>query len=228
MKIHFDTPAEEARIEIIPLIDVIFCILTFFLLGALQLTRQQAINIDLPKASSAAPQMREMLVVSLDDFGQVYIEQQQLSAKDQFTQAIKNYSATNPNGLVVLYASRSASYNQVVEVLDLLREAGGEQVRVALATLPGSSDPSAGAPAIPSVPGASGVTPYPGATPIEPYNPYGLPNPTNPYNPTQPQLPGTPQLPGQSGVPTPPPGLPTVPSPGGSAVPGTSDSTPKR
>ncbi|MCZ0902458.1 biopolymer transporter ExbD, partial [Microcoleus sp. HI-ES] len=36
MKINLDTPAEEARIELVPLIDVIFCILTFFLLAALQ------------------------------------------------------------------------------------------------------------------------------------------------------------------------------------------------
>ncbi|MEW6499728.1 MAG: biopolymer transporter ExbD, partial [Cyanobacteriota bacterium] len=38
MKVNLDTPSEEARIEIVPLIDVIFCILTFFLLAGLQLT----------------------------------------------------------------------------------------------------------------------------------------------------------------------------------------------
>lgn len=63
MKINLDTPAEDTRIEIIPLIDVIFCILTFFLLAALQLTRQQAINLNLPQAKSGVPQMRDMLIV---------------------------------------------------------------------------------------------------------------------------------------------------------------------
>ncbi|MFN6032855.1 MAG: ExbD/TolR family protein, partial [Dolichospermum sp.] len=52
MKVKLDTPAEDVQIQIIPLIDVVFCILTFFLLAALQFTRQQAINVDLPKAST--------------------------------------------------------------------------------------------------------------------------------------------------------------------------------
>ncbi|MDJ0730896.1 MAG: biopolymer transporter ExbD, partial [Crocosphaera sp.] len=67
---------QEVRIEILPMIDVIFCILTFFILGAVGLSRQQAISLNLPKAASGTPQMREMLVVSLDDFGQVYVEKQ--------------------------------------------------------------------------------------------------------------------------------------------------------
>ncbi|MGC8712746.1 MAG: ExbD/TolR family protein, partial [Leptodesmis sp.] len=74
MKINMDTPADDAQIQIIPLIDVIFCILTFFILAALQLTRQQAINIDLPRATTGTPlpganlgniQFREMLVVTI-------------------------------------------------------------------------------------------------------------------------------------------------------------------
>lgn len=51
MKVNLHTPVEEVQIQIIPLIDVVFCILTFFLLAALQFTRQQAISVDLPKAS---------------------------------------------------------------------------------------------------------------------------------------------------------------------------------
>lgn len=214
MKINLDTAAEEARIEIIPLIDVIFCILTFFLLASLQLTRQQAINVDLPKASSGTPQMREMLMVSVDDFGQVYIEQQQLSSKDQFAQAVGNYRTTNPNGLIVLYASRTASYNQVVEVLDLLRQYGGD--RVALATLPGASGQSAGGNT--QVPQVPGVQPYQGITPNDPLYPYSV-NPTTPYNPSQPQYPVNPQypLPGQPGA------YPAAPV---NPVPTTPDTTP--
>ncbi|MFM8004040.1 MAG: ExbD/TolR family protein, partial [Dolichospermum sp.] len=52
MKVKLDNTAEDVQIQIIPLIDVVFCILTFFLLAALQFTRQQAINVDLPKAST--------------------------------------------------------------------------------------------------------------------------------------------------------------------------------
>lgn len=126
----------EVQINILPLMDVIFCILTFFILGAVGLSRQQAISLDLPKASSGTPQMREMLVVSLDDFGQLYVEQQVVTS-EQLQAAIKNYHQYNPTGLMVLHAARNSSYNEVIQVLDMLREVGGD--RVALATLPGDS-----------------------------------------------------------------------------------------
>ncbi|MBD2740430.1 biopolymer transporter ExbD [Coleofasciculus sp. FACHB-1120] len=221
MKINLDTPGDDARIEIIPLIDVIFCILTFFLLAALQLTRQQAISVDLPKASSGTPQMREMLMVSLDDFGQIYVEQQQINSKDQLTQSLQNYRSTNPNGLMVLYASRTASYNDVIQVLDLLRDVGGD--RVSLATLPGSGAAAGSNTQVPTAP-TPGLAPYSGNAPIQPYNPYAPPSPSaNPYNLGQPQLPVTP---GQPEInPTIPGTIPATPA---VPAPQRTDSAPKR
>jgi biopolymer transport protein ExbD len=169
MKIHLDTPAEEARIELVPLIDVIFCILTFFLLAALQLTRQQAINVDLPKAKTGQTQMREMLIVSIDDFGQTYIDQLPVNYQ-QLDRVLKSFHSTNPGGLTVLYAPQNAKYAKVVEVLDKLREVGGD--RVALATLPSSAPsvqpnnpplPNSGIPAAPS-----GNYPQPLPSPVAP------------------------------------------------------------
>jgi len=124
---------QEVRIEIVPLIDVIFCILTFFILAAVSFSRQQAINLDLPSASTGQPQVNQTLMVSLDSQGQVYVEQKQVS-REELSQSLQNYYVINPNGLVVLNASKEARYNEVVEVLDLLRSLGGD--RVALATLP--------------------------------------------------------------------------------------------
>ncbi len=155
MKIHLDTPAEEARIELLPLIDVIFCILTFFLLAALQVTGQQAISVDLPKAKTGQRQVREMLIVSIDDFGQTYIDQLPVNYQ-QLDRVLKSFHKTNPAGLTVLYAPQNAKYAKVVEVLDKLREVGGD--RVSLATLPSSASspqpnpslPNSGIPAAPS------------------------------------------------------------------------------
>ncbi|MEM9217189.1 MAG: biopolymer transporter ExbD [Cyanobacteria bacterium P01_F01_bin.150] len=132
MKLNFDNPGEEARIEILPLIDVIFCILTFFILGAVSLTRQSAIGVDLPSAGTGTPQMREMLLVSLDPIGQLYLDRQVVTRQDLEDILIAEYRA-NPRKLTVLYASRSAKYDDVVGILDLLREIGGD---VALATQP--------------------------------------------------------------------------------------------
>ena len=163
---------QDVRIELIPLIDVIFCILTFFILAAVNFSRQQAISLDLPQAKTGTPQMREMLVVSLDDLGQVYVEQQQVG-RNQLSQSIKNYRQSNPSGLMVLYAAKNATYREVVEILDILREVGGD--RVALATLPQGSQPTTNNPT--TIP----LQPSP-ALPGLPnnYNPYNIPAPPSP------------------------------------------------
>ncbi|WP_414528735.1 ExbD/TolR family protein [Nodularia chucula] len=140
MKVNLHTPIEETQIQILPLIDVVFCILTFFLLAALQFTRQQAINIDLPKASTSTvagvTSQVGTQIVTIDAVGNVYIEQQPVQ-REQLAQNLSAYLQANPNGILVLNASRTATYNDVVEILDLMRQVGGD--RVSLGIIPGPS-----------------------------------------------------------------------------------------
>jgi biopolymer transport protein ExbD len=159
MKINSSNNTEDPRIELVPLIDVIFCILTFFLLAGLQVAKQQAISVDIPNATSGTPAARELLMVSLNDAGQLFLEQQPMLVPGQLVEAVKQYRQARPNSSIVLYASKKVSYNKVVEVLDALRGVAGD--RVALATLPSNT-----------------VAPTP---PV-------IPNPTSygdPYNPSQ-------------------------------------------
>ena len=170
---------QDVRIEIVPMIDVIFCILTFFILYAVGFSRQQAISLNLPKASTGTPQMREMLVVSLDEQGQLYLEQQPVS-QVQLYSAVKNYHSLNPTGLMVLHASQEVLYSEVIQVLDMLKEVGGD--RVALATQAGKS----------SAP-AQTVNPYPGFNPY--YNPQTIPEPNSSGVPIPSQPPSPPPAP---------------------------------
>lgn len=134
MKINLlEAESDEVRIEIIPLIDVVFCILTFFILASLTLTRQQAINLDLPKASTGVAQNRDLKIVSIAPNGELFIDKLPTDT-NQLVADLKAYIKSQPNGLIVLNASPTVSYNQVIQVLDLLRSVGGQ--RVALATQP--------------------------------------------------------------------------------------------
>lgn len=163
-----DSQASGANIEILPLIDVIFCILTFFILAAVNFSRQQAISLDLPQAKTGTPQMQNILIVTIDDIGQLYVDQELVTRSD-LAWEIKKYNQANPDGLMTLYAAKNSTYREVVEVLDILREVGGD--RVALATLPEGSQ----APTIPPTPGVNPALP-------------GLP--ANPF--TEPPAPPTP------------------------------------
>ena len=180
-----DSSAQEVRIEIIPLIDVIFCILTFFILAAVGVSRQQAINLDLPKATTGVAQTRELLIVVVDDLGRVFVEDQLLTTSEELSDRVEQYLLEKPQGLMALYASKSASYENVIKVLDALREVGGN--RVALATLPeGTELPTNANPPVTrdtdlSNPLPRGLNnPIPGSSPVNPpqQNPLlpGLPN----------------------------------------------------
>lgn len=189
-----DTPREDVRMEIIPLIDVIFCILTFFILAAVGLTRQQALDLDLPAAQTGKPLPGQAsqdgpanrLYVSVDSLGQVYLDQQPVTV-DLLYDVLQRYNQASPTGLIVLYASRDARYEDVITVLDVLRSVGGD--RVALATLPKDINLT--------TPGAS-------ASPLLPAD--QLESPLDPFAPTQPSIPFdqplTPE--GSPAAPTPP------------------------
>jgi biopolymer transport protein ExbD len=223
MKINLDTVADDAQIQIIPLIDVIFCILTFFILAALQMTRQQGINVDIPQAKTGVVQMRQMLVVSIDASGQTFIDQNVVDRAQLYT-LLKQYREKNPDGLLVLNASQNAFYNDVIQVLDVLRSVGGD--KVALATipspnimptpgatsgplgLPGTTPnlfPSGGVPGLPAVPGQT--------------NPQ-LPSTNNPFSPPGPTQPSN-ILPPSSLSPSAPPGTTTPGTTPGTTTPNT-------
>ncbi len=198
MKIDLlENSTEDVRIEIIPLIDVIFCILTFFILAAVGLTRQQAIDLDLPNANTGKPLppqglgaeaiQRERLYVSVDAIGQIYLDQQPVS-EELLADVLLQHRQTSPEGLIVLYASRDARYEDVIRVLDQLRQVGGD--RVALATLPGEQSPNPqqlpGTPApgeqtLPTLGADDGLlkpSPFPNTPDLSPNTPSKLTDPT--------------------------------------------------
>ncbi|MGL5943757.1 MAG: ExbD/TolR family protein [Waterburya sp.] len=175
-----DSKSSGATIEIVPLIDVIFCILTFFILAALNFSRQQAISLDLPQAKTGTPQMQNILIVTIDDVGQLYVDQKLVSRSD-LSWEIKKYNQDNPGGLMTLYAAKNSTYREVVEVIDILREVGGD--RVALATLPAGSE-------TPITPPTPGVNP-------------AIPTPTPESNPALPGLPGIDAFPNPPAPPSP-------------------------
>lgn len=186
MKINLGNDQEQApRVEMIPLIDIIFCILVFFLLSGMQMARQQqSINVDVPAANKTAEtQTRDILVVSLGPNGQVFIEQQPVAQLDILPQQIKSYRITKPNGSIVLYASKQVKYDRVIQILDLMREAGGSE-NVALGV---DNEP----------------TPNPTAAPLN--------LPVNPLAPTPTSQPG----PAVTAMPAPFNVVPTAPMPSG-------------
>jgi len=133
MKIKAEAALDNVRIEILPLMDVIFCILTFFILGAVGLTRQQALTQNLPQASTGDSYMSEMLPVSIDASGQIYLRREtQPIGFEELAARLARHQQTSPNEPIVLYANPSVEYDRVMQVLDLIREVGGERATLGI------------------------------------------------------------------------------------------------
>ncbi len=219
MKINLDNATDDGQIQILPLIDVIFCILTFFILAVVQTERPQAVNVDLPQAKTGTVQAPDRLIITMRPGGQLLAGQEEVSDRTALVDRAKTYLAQRPDGLLVLNASQTALYSDVISVLDSLREVGGVR-RVALATTPKTETTPPLNPYLPN----PGFNPYgtPGGFPGS-QSPGGFPGSSNPsglpsYGPpgSNPLLYPDSNL-GIPGVSPTSPGLmpsPTIPNPG--------------
>lgn len=129
VKLGSKLPAEaEARIEIIPLIDIMFFLLAAFMLVSLSMTRLQSVRVDLPTATASTPaDQRELVNISVDAGGLAYLDRQPL-AFNELAGKLAGLLAANPDLRVIISGDRAARHGDVIQVLDLVRGAGIEQV----------------------------------------------------------------------------------------------------
>ena len=229
MKIDLANSTENAQIQILPLIDVIFCILTFFILAVVQLQRPQAVNVDLPKAETGTVQMPDRLIVTLSPTGQTFVGKEEVD-RNTLADKARKYLDSKPDGVVVLNASQNAFYSDVIGILDLMRKIGGN--RVALATNPATTPTPT--PTVPGLGLPGSINPYgnPGLNPTNPLNPGFNSNPLNPNplnsNPLNPNPlnPGFNPNPGAVGPGLSPSGIQVSPIAPNPQIPGTLETQP--
>ena len=127
-----EEPDIPATINIVPMIDVIFAILAFFIMSSLFLTKLEGFSVNLPKASSAQQQQAtEPIAVTIDDNGTISLNRQPITL-DQLETEIKKLVNVNQERLVIVNADEKVTHGKVVAVMDKLREIPG--VRLAIAT----------------------------------------------------------------------------------------------
>ncbi|MDB4473440.1 biopolymer transporter ExbD [Opitutaceae bacterium] len=114
---------KEARIEIIPLIDVIFFLLATFVLFTLSLNRIQSIDINLPQAVPPQPQDNDddkPITLQVSDNGNYYWNQE-LITLPEVKYRLTNYVNDEPNPRVLLASDDLAKYGDVIVALDAVR-----------------------------------------------------------------------------------------------------------
>jgi len=132
MKIGSPLPHKKARIEIIPLIDIMFFLLASFMMASLTMIRMQSIKMDLPTATAATRDFKPDIVnVAVDKVGDIFIEKKQVTAAELHTYLSNKYRL-NTNVPVYISGDKDATHGSVIRVLDLVRREGIQKVSFAI------------------------------------------------------------------------------------------------
>lgn len=126
-----EEPDLPSQIYIVPMIDVVFALLTFFILSTLYLTRSQGLPVSLPKAATAQSQNAAQIVVSLDQKGNLALDKQPIKLNALAAQ-VRSLLSKNRQAVVIINADERVSHGQVITVMDQLRAIPG--IRLGIAT----------------------------------------------------------------------------------------------
>ena len=136
MKIGSPTPHRKARIEIIPLIDIMFFLLASFMMASLTMIKMQSIKMNLPTATQATRDFKpEIINLSVDKGGEVYVEKKAVTSGELHTYLSNRYHL-NTNIPVYISGDKDASHGSVIRVLDLVRREGIQKVSFDIAPQP--------------------------------------------------------------------------------------------
>ena len=147
-------PIKKARIEIIPLIDIMFFLLASFMLVSLTMINMKGIDVNLPTATSAQPNSKpDFTIVSIDALMDIYFEKEKVAREDVLSRFQALYDK-NHDVRIFIRADKDATYETVVYVLDKARTAGIQKVGLEIKAYESTTAlPSeTGTPAAPKVP----------------------------------------------------------------------------
>lgn len=136
MRIPFPTIRRKARIEIIPLIDIIFFLLATFVMVSLSMVKNQAVSVNLPVANTSAPQDRkDFATITVTESGDLYFNKDLLSFTEVL-QRLRIFKSEHQDPKVFMNGDEKAFFGRAVEVLDEVRKLG--ITKVAIQTKSGS------------------------------------------------------------------------------------------
>lgn len=114
---------KKPEFMIIPMIDIIFFLLVFFMMNSLQTVAQKALAVQLPQAQSASAPAQLPIIMTLDEEGHITIDNNPVSITESAA-IMKSRMQANPDAAVVLQADKRTAHGQVVAVMDMLKGAG--------------------------------------------------------------------------------------------------------
>ena len=111
---------EPAQINILPMIDVIFAILSFLIISSLYLTKINKIPLQLPLSNSTSRIDKKSLIISIDKNSNIFLNQE-ITNIEKLRFDLKNIIKSKDQN-IILSADKDISYGEFVKVLDILKD----------------------------------------------------------------------------------------------------------
>ncbi|MCM8811783.1 MAG: biopolymer transporter ExbD [Candidatus Omnitrophica bacterium] len=130
MRLSAGAARRRARIEIIPLIDVVFFLLATFVMVSLSMVKNQGIQVRLPRASTGTPQDRsEPVTITVTDTDELYLNSQPIGLQD-LAPELERRRIHSPALSVFIHGDEEAAFGRAIRVLDEVRKVGITQVAI--------------------------------------------------------------------------------------------------
>ena len=124
MRVTSPIPHKKARIEIIPLIDIMFFLLASFMMVSLSQVHMKGIKVNLPTGQSGETQAkRDYISVSVDVNGNPYFDKDEMNY-EKLAATLKKVHEENPEAKVFVRGDAATVHGNIIRVLDILRSVG--------------------------------------------------------------------------------------------------------
>jgi len=133
MKLRSMRNEDTPQLMIIPMIDIIFFLLVFFMMSTLYMVEQNTVPINLPESSKSQSDIPKSIAISIMSDGKVLYEKEEIPL-DLLKRRVTLEVSSNPDRVFMLRGDRLVEYGKVVAVMDELKEAGARRVAVATET----------------------------------------------------------------------------------------------
>ena len=133
MNDFLDFEEDNSQINILPMIDIIFVILSFFIVSSLYLVKLETIPVNLPSAETSNQEKDSLIVVTLNIENNVFIDEKFIDVST-LENEIRSKLRTSKNKKVILRADKGLKYGKVISILDVLRKI--ENIKIGVSTKP--------------------------------------------------------------------------------------------
>ena len=123
----------DSEVNILPLIDVLFAILIFFMLSSIVLTEKNKITVQRPTNSDVEQvgKAKKLMTITLIKNKKLYLEDEEIGA-DELSKRLNLISKDGSIDQVLIDADKTSAYGDVMEIIEIVKETGLNSIGLAV------------------------------------------------------------------------------------------------